>query len=161
MAIEYKQLTWWYWLASAVLLTSGVAGNERAFMSLILLSSWQVLHYFVEEESLSSFRVQVRLGYVLFVAVAFLEPMRALYLIPLCGTWANVLFGYCPLARALTLAPWNRREPLSVNLLGRTFFAPPTRGEFRPTARVVATDGWAAGPTRHTPRPARSRAAGW
>ena len=65
MTIEYKQLTWWYWLASAVLLTSGVAGNERAFMSLILLSSWQVLHYFVEEESLSSFRVQVRLGYVL------------------------------------------------------------------------------------------------
>ena len=124
-------------------LTSGVAGNERAFMSLILLSSWQVFHYYIEEEALSAFRVQVRLGYVLIAVVAFQEPLRALYLIPLFGTWANVLFGYCPLGRMLTLAPWNRREPLSADLLRRTISTPPTRGHFRPVGSGVPMDRWA------------------
>lgn len=143
MAIEYKKLTWWYWLASAVLLAAGVAGNERAFMSLILLSSWQVLHFYIEDESLASFRVQVRLGYVLIAVMAFWEPLRAIYLIPLCGTWANVFFGYCPLARFLTLMGWNRSESLTVDLVWRTIITPPTRGKFRPEAGVVAADRWA------------------
>jgi len=142
--IEYKRITWWYWLASAVLLTSGVAGNERAFASLIALSSWQVLHFYMEDESLSSFRVQVRIGYALIVMVAFWEPLRAVYLIPLCGTWANVLVGYCPLARLLTLASWNRSEPLTANLVWRTIVTAPMRGTFTPTPSATAIEAWAS-----------------
>lgn len=83
------------------------------------------------------------LGYVLIAVVAFWEPLRAVYLIPLCGTWANVLFGYCPLARSLTLMSWNRSELLTADQVWRTIITPPTRGRFQPVAPVVATDGWA------------------
>ncbi len=93
--IEYRKLTWWYWLASAVL-----------------------------------------------ASVAFSGPLRALYLVLLCGTWANVLVGYSPLARTLSLAPWNRREPLTPNLVWRTLTTPPRRGEFRPAPPASVTDGW-------------------
>jgi hypothetical protein len=48
--------------------------------------------------------------------------------VQLVGTWAMVLVGYCPLARALSLLPWNRRQPLSADLVRRTFLSPPVRG---------------------------------
>ncbi|MBX3346336.1 MAG: hypothetical protein KF806_13480, partial [Nitrospira sp.] len=42
------------------------------------------------------------------------------------GTTARVLVGYCLLARTLSLAPWNRRQPLTWSMLRRTFFSPQT-----------------------------------
>jgi hypothetical protein len=39
-----------------------------------------------------------------------------------------VLVGYCPLARALSLLPWNRSQPLSAALVRRTFVSAPVRG---------------------------------
>ena len=44
------------------------------------------------------------------------------------GTPAQVLFGYCTLARCLSLLPWSRREPLSGDLLRRAFLSPPVKG---------------------------------
>jgi hypothetical protein len=39
-----------------------------------------------------------------------------------------VTFGYCTLARCLSLLPWNRSEPLSFALLRRTFLSRPVKG---------------------------------
>jgi hypothetical protein len=33
---------------------------------------------------------------------------RPILRLPLCGTTAQLLFGYCPMARMLQLMPWNR-----------------------------------------------------
>jgi hypothetical protein len=44
------------------------------------------------------------------------------------GTTGMVLFGYCFLARTLSLLPWNRSVPLSMAMLQRTYFAPPCAG---------------------------------
>lgn len=49
-----------------------------------------------------------------------------LCLIQLVGTPVRVLVWYCLLARTLSLAPWNRRQPLTWAMLHRTFFSQQT-----------------------------------
>jgi hypothetical protein len=39
-----------------------------------------------------------------------------------------LLFGYCLMARVLSLRPWNRTERLCLNLLRRTFLTAPVVG---------------------------------
>lgn len=60
----------------------------------------------------------------------------AVHWIQLAGTAAVVTVDYCALARLLTLAPWNRREPLSLALVGRTLFSAPVQGSFLEAMRV-------------------------
>ena len=38
---------------------------------------------------------------------------------------ALLVFGYCLMARTVSLLPWNRAEPLTLDLLRRTFFSAP------------------------------------
>jgi hypothetical protein len=35
------------------------------------------------------------------------------YWLPCIGTWAQIIFGYCGVARMVSLLPWNRSEPLT------------------------------------------------
>jgi hypothetical protein len=72
--------------------------------------------------------VQVRIGYLLLLLLAWPAPMQWLFWVPTVGTWAQVIFGYCTMARLVSTLPWNRREPLSWPLLTRTFLSPPVRG---------------------------------
>jgi len=51
-----------------------------------------------------------------------------LHWIQLAGTTAMVLVDYCPGARLVSLMPWNRRVPLTLGLVVRTFVRPPVRG---------------------------------
>ncbi|HEY0633972.1 MAG TPA: hypothetical protein VGE00_01215 [Gammaproteobacteria bacterium] len=55
-------------------------------------------------------------SYLLLLLLALPENHQALYWLPTIGTWTRVLFGYCTLARTVSLLPWNRREALSLVL---------------------------------------------
>jgi len=55
-------------------------------------------------------------------------PLGFLHWIQLAGTTAMVLVDYCPGARLVSLMPWNRRVPLTLGLVVRTFVRPPVRG---------------------------------
>jgi hypothetical protein len=46
----------------------------------------------------------------------------------LAGTTVRVAFDYCLLARTLSLMPWNRRQPLTLALVWRTYATPPVKG---------------------------------
>ena len=48
--------------------------------------------------------------------------------VPVVGFWVRVLFGYCLMARTLSLMPWNRRVPFTGALLFKTFLSRPVRG---------------------------------
>lgn len=119
---------WWLWLASAILLAVWLAGVAWAFGALLALSGFQVAWFRGREGSFDAFPVQVRMAYGLLVLCTGWEPLHWLAYVPAVGTWAQVVFGYCALARLLSLASWNRREPLSWALVWRTFTAPPTAG---------------------------------
>jgi hypothetical protein len=102
LMIEYKDVGWWYWLVTAGLLTFGV-----------------------------SFPIQVRFWYLMLLLVAWLEPLQWIYWIPTIGTWAQIIFGYCTMARCVSLLPWNRSEELSLDMLKKTLFSRPVRGSIR------------------------------
>jgi hypothetical protein len=126
--IDYKQLSWWYWFVTACLLTAGVAGYKIGFVLAIGLSLVQLIHFSIREKSMTAFTVQVRFWFLIVVLVALPEPMQIIYWLPVAGTWARSIFGYCLLARTLSLLPWNRQVPFSSGLLIRAFFSRPVRG---------------------------------
>ena len=105
LMLDTRSISWWYWLVSAILLTAGMC-----------------------ERSLIAFPIQVRLAYLLLLLIALPENLQWLYWIPTIGTWAQVLFGYCAMARAVSLLPWNRKQPFSFALLEQTFLSAPVRG---------------------------------
>lgn len=126
--IQYREISWWYWAVTSVLLFAGLAGWQTAFYLAAGLSAWQIIHFCWREGSLTAFPVQVRIAYTAMLLLALWEPMNWLFWVPAIGTPAQVLFGYCTLARCLSLLPWNRSEPVSWRLVRRTFFSPPVKG---------------------------------
>ena len=126
--IDYKEPSWWYWLVTACLLTAGVAGHPAGFSLAIVLTMVQLLHFTVREGSIAAFPVQVRFWYLILLLVAYPEPMRLIYWIPTIGTWAQLIFGYCTMARCVSLLPWNRKERFTLDLMKRTFFSRPVAG---------------------------------
>lgn len=126
--INYREISWWYWLVTACLLSAGIVGYPVGFALAIGLTVIQLIHFAIRERGLTAFPVQVRFWYLVLLLVAFPLPMRWLYWVPTIGTWAQVTVGYCAMARCVSLLPWNRGEPFSVDLLKRTFFSRPVRG---------------------------------
>lgn len=126
--IEYKDIGWWYWLVTAILLTYGISGNELGFVFAMGLTFFQLLHYIIREKSINAFSVQVRFWYLMLLLISFLEPMQWLYWVPCIGTWAQIIFGYCAMARMVSLWPWNREEGFTLKLITKTFLSRPVRG---------------------------------
>jgi hypothetical protein len=123
-----QQVSWLYWAVTDALLIAAVLGWQDGFAVVIGLTAIQVVHFMLRERSASSFPVQVRVGYLALLLAGQWGPLYFIYFIQIIGTTAMVLFDYCPLARFLSLMPWNRREPFSMDLLKRTVFNPPVRG---------------------------------
>lgn len=126
--ILYREISWWYWAVTATLLIIGLDGRFEAFYLATALSAIQIVHFRLREGSFTAFPVQVRLAYTAMLALALWGPMNWLFWIPAIGTPAQVLFGYCSLARCLALLPWNRRGPMSWALVRRTFLSKPVKG---------------------------------
>lgn len=125
---QYRHISWWYWLATVPLLIAGLSGRNEAFYYAMALTVVQWIYFALRDRSLVSFPVQVRMGYLGLLLLGQWDPFHFIYYIQLIGTSAMVLFGYCPLARMLSLMPWNRQEPFCFSLVKRTILAPPTRG---------------------------------
>ena len=123
-----RDLGWWYWLVTDLALVSGLLGLPYGFAPVIGVTLVQAGHYLLRERRLGAFPVQVRLGYLGLLLLGQWPPLSVIYWIQLAGTTAMVGFDYCPLARFLSLMPWNRRESFTLKLLWRTFLSPPVRG---------------------------------
>jgi hypothetical protein len=129
--IDYKDIGWWYWLATGSLLIGGLTGQPSLFILAIFLTVFHFLHYFVRERSIAAFPVQIRIAILLLLLVSYPEPMRPLYWAPTIGAVARIFFGYCLMARFISLMPWNRDESFSFALIRKTFLSAPTKGNIR------------------------------
>jgi len=140
--IDYKELSWWYWLVTACLLTAGIAGYQAGFTMAIGFTSFQLIHFTIRDRSITAFPVQVRFWYLILLLVAFPGPLQIIYWVPTIGTWAQLIFGYCAMARCVSLLPWNRSESFSADLLRRTFLSRPVRGNIMqglpPAKRIIS-----------------------
>jgi hypothetical protein len=123
-----SELTWWVWLATATSLAFGLAGHPTGFYTAIALSAAQTCWFLVKHRSLKPYPVQIRIAYTVCLVGYLLSGMSWTFWIPMLGTSALLLFGYCLLARMLSLCPWNRTRPFTMALVSRTFLAPPVPG---------------------------------
>ncbi|WP_299796342.1 hypothetical protein [uncultured Shewanella sp.] len=134
--IELNDTGWRYWLLTAALLTYGVAADPIGFTLAIGLTLVHLLHFIVSKRSITAFPIQVRVWYLSLLLLAQVDGLNWIYWIPAIGTWAQVLFGYCAMARFVSLLPWNSSERFSLNLILRTFVARPVKGSIK--QKVVA-----------------------
>lgn len=126
--LEFKDIGWWFWLVTGGLLSAGLLGHPLFFERAIGFSLFQMVYFMISDQDVKSFAAQVRLFYTLLLLLALPAPMQIIYWAPLVGTWIRVLFGYCIMARLISLLRWNRNAPLNFATLKRTFLTPPTRG---------------------------------
>ena len=114
-------------LVTACLLTAGVAGNQIGFFLAIGLTVLQLIHFTIREHSITAFPVQVRFWYLMVLLVALPEPLRST---SGCLPWerGHRLFGYCTMARCVSLLPWKGAKAFHPGLLKKTFISRPVRG---------------------------------
>jgi hypothetical protein len=103
-------------------------GYSSGFYAAIIISVIQTVIYTLKEESALTSPVQVRFAYTRLLILCQVLFLGWLYWVPTVGTFALVLFGYCLMARILSLLPGNRTEPMSLDLIRRTFLTPPALG---------------------------------
>ena len=116
-------LGWWYWFVTVGLLGAGLFGRPAGIYVAILLSAVQIGHVIWLTGDVTSFPVQVRVAYLAMLVLGLWGPLQWIHWLQLTGTTARVLVGYCLLARTLSLAPWNRLQPVSFALIRRTFLS--------------------------------------
>ncbi|MDR4471558.1 MAG: hypothetical protein MRJ92_02540 [Nitrospira sp.] len=121
-----QDIGWWYWLATVGLLGSDLLGWSPGIWLAMTLCLIQIVHVLRLVRDVTAFPLQVRVAYAMLLAAGLWAPLQWVHIIQLIGTTARVLVGYCLLARTLSLAPWNRRQPLTWSMLRRTFFSPQT-----------------------------------
>jgi hypothetical protein len=111
------------WAVTAPLLMASLAGVSWATPAALGLCALSTVFYAQKLHSIRAYRVQVRLGFMALVGLTAVPGLQGILWLPIIGTTAQVLCGYCPMARLLDLMPWNRGDPLSfgavVQVLGR------------------------------------------
>lgn len=131
--VTARDLGWWYWLMTVGFLTAGLMGWSMA------LCAVQITHVIWLTRDAASFSVQVRVAYLGLLLAGLWPPLWWVHWVQLVGTSARVTVGYCFLARVLSLLSWNRRQPLSWDLLARTFFSGQTT---MPSCGTVFQQAW-------------------
>jgi len=128
-----QRLVWTLWCITWLLLLAGLI-DPACYPYVVGFSAAHALLFLVLFAGrITPFPVQVRLAYLLWVAAGtYLPGLAILLYITTLGLFTNLFFAYCPLARLMSLMPWNRAEPFSTGLLIRTFCSPPSRGRFTP-----------------------------
>jgi hypothetical protein len=133
-----RNLGWWVWAVTAFCLAAGSMGFSSGYYAAIAISAIQTVAFYFRKGSLFAFTVQIRMAYTGLLILCQLPFLRWLYWVPTVGTLALVLFGYCLMARILSLLPGNRTEPLSLNLIRRTFLTPPLLRNANPSSRWMS-----------------------
>lgn len=114
-----------YWQLTALLLAAHFAGWAHGLPFATALTAWQAVHFAVIRRRLDSLDVQVRIGYLGLLMLGSVGPLWPIHAVQFVGVNALLVVDYCPLARLLVLAPWNRMEPLTAQLVHKALLTPP------------------------------------
>lgn len=126
-----------YWLITDLFLAAGLFFWPPALLAAIVLTAVHSVHFLLRQPDMTSFPMQVRTGYLALLIIGQVPYFRWVNWIQLIGTTALLTTGYCPLARILSLAPWNRNQPMSWGLFSKAVFTPPVDGSI---VQVVSPD---------------------
>lgn len=126
-----------YWLVTALFLAIGLLVSPPALFLAMAVTLIHAIHYLSRHAAVRAFPMQVRIGYLGLLILGQLAFLDWVNWVQLIGTTALLTTGYCPLARILSLAPWNRNRPLSWDLFVTAIFTPPVSGSI---IQVVSPD---------------------
>jgi len=109
-------IRWWFWTVTLVFIIAAVVGWSPGYYVVIAISAVQVVFFLVQEKSLSSFPVQIRVFYFAFTLLGLWPEVRLfIYIILLLGTVMVAFFGRCSVALILKHMPWNREREVRLN----------------------------------------------
>lgn len=125
--LQYKNTDWQLLFLCGCGISAGLAGWHGGYLLSLAAAAINFYITFVNRGYLMSFQVQVHMTYLVFLVIAYPQPMNSLYWLPAIGTWIYLLFDYCLLARLLSLLPYNSNAPFSVEHLKNTMLARPVK----------------------------------
>lgn len=117
-----------YWFIVDVLLAVGLLVWPPALFLAMAVVAIHAVHYLQLEPGITSFPMQVRTGFLGLLFLGQIPYLGWVNWVQLAGVTALLTTGYCPLARILSLMPWNRTRPLSWKLITTAIFTPPVTG---------------------------------
>ncbi len=123
-----ERATWINWLVTDLLLAVGLIVWPPALLAAIAATTLHNLYYVMRTPGADGFTLQVRFVYLGLLIAGQLPYCSWINWVQLVGTTALLAVDYCPLARMLSLAPWNRRQPMSWALFTKAIFTRPVNG---------------------------------
>ncbi|MBD3609082.1 MAG: hypothetical protein HUJ30_00875, partial [Gammaproteobacteria bacterium] len=117
---------WAYWFMTVIFLAVSLLVFPEAIYLSMMMTVIHGIHFFLKQPEISAFPMQVRIGYLGFLALGQVPFLGWFYWIMLAGGMARLTTGYCLMARLTALMPWNRSQPMSWHLLGKIISAPST-----------------------------------
>lgn len=134
--IKLNDWVWWAWAITTILLIVGLAGYDLAFIGAMSVTAGQGVILFMRDRQPTDIAIQNRAAYLLMLLVCYVSSYWWLFWLPVVGTIALNVFGYCTMTRMLSLLPWNSHETLTLDRWRRTFFSAPDldRVPVNPTA---------------------------
>jgi hypothetical protein len=106
------------WAVTAPLLMASLAGVSWATPAALGLCALSTVFYAQKLHSIRAYRVQVRLGFMALVGLTAVPGLQGILWLPIIGTTAQVLCGYCPMARLLVLGRRPGNEGLLIGHAG-------------------------------------------
>lgn len=134
-----------YWSAILTSLGFSLAGVDLGTYVALGIGLAQMVHVIVDERSATTLPSQVRIAYLGLLVAGFPPQMRWLHALQVAGTVSLLFADYCPLARMLSLFPWNLGRRASMADVVRAAVLPPAPGSF--VERLRSTEGAATGGT--------------
>lgn len=123
-----ERTNWAYWFVTDVCLALGLLWWPPALFLAMAVTAVHIVHFLRLAPGITAFPMQVRLGYLALLVSGQADWFAWVNWVQLVGTTALLTVGYCPLARILSLMPWNRNRALSWKLVATAFFTPPVDG---------------------------------
>ena len=112
LTLRPNDFDWWLWLAIGVSIAVGLSGNPQGYDTCRDLSILHLFMYLGRDQNIFSFRVQVRIVWLLLVLTA--RVFNWFYVFLFGGMVLVVGFDKCGIARVLERMPWNQGiAPLS------------------------------------------------
>jgi hypothetical protein len=127
---RYLDPQMWYWVAMGLLLAGALAGCPLGMAPVIGVGLVLTLHALGRHGRLGAFPVQVRLGFLMLLVAGLWSPLAFIHVTQMAGLTALLVFDYCPLARFLSLMPWNRPRASGLREMLDALLTPPSA--FRP-----------------------------
>lgn len=116
LKINAADIRWWFWAITLAFIIAAVAGWSPGYVVVMGISAVQCLFFLVQEKSMVSFPVQIRLVYFGFTLFGLWPEVRLyVYIVLLLGTITVAFFGRCSIALMLKHMPWNKGREVRLN----------------------------------------------